>query len=63
MLKLLRMHFCNKRRLHTELKLYNSSIKIVSETKFLGLLLKLLQFVSSTDCGADSMVLLNYIDR
>jgi hypothetical protein len=34
------LHFCNKRRLHPdpELKLYNSPIKIVSETKFLGLL-------------------------
>ena len=38
--KTLGMHFCNKRRLHPdpELKLYNSSIKIVSETKFLDLL-------------------------
>jgi hypothetical protein len=34
------MHFCNKRGLHPdpELKLYNSPIKIVSETKCLGLL-------------------------
>jgi hypothetical protein len=34
------MHFCNKRGLHPdpELKLYNSPIKIVSETKFLDLL-------------------------
>jgi hypothetical protein len=34
------MHFCNKRGLHPdpELKLYNSPIKIVSETKLLGLL-------------------------
>ena len=33
------MHFCNKRRLHPdpELELYNSPIKIVPETKFLGL--------------------------
>jgi len=38
--KTLGMHFCNKRGLHPdpELKLYNSPIKIVSETKFLGLL-------------------------
>jgi hypothetical protein len=36
--KTLGMHFCNKRGLHPdpELKLYNSPIKIVSETKFLG---------------------------
>jgi len=35
------MHFCNKRRLHPDpgLKFYNSSIKIVPETKCLGLLL------------------------
>ena len=34
------MHFCNKRGLHPdpELKFYNSPIKIVSETKYLGLL-------------------------
>jgi hypothetical protein len=34
------MHFCNKRGLHPdpELKLYHSSIKIVPETKLLGLL-------------------------
>jgi hypothetical protein len=34
------MHFCNKRGLHPdpELKLYHSPIKIVPETKFLGLL-------------------------
>ena len=34
------MHFCNKKGLHPdpELKLYNSPIKIVSETNFLGLL-------------------------
>ena len=39
--KTLGMHFCNKRGLHPdpELKLYNSPIKIVSETKCLGLLL------------------------
>ena len=38
--KTLGMHFCNKRGLHSdpELKLYNSSIKIVSETKFLDFL-------------------------
>jgi hypothetical protein len=38
--KTLGMHFCNKRGLHPdpELKLYNSPIKIVPETKFLGLL-------------------------
>ena len=38
--KTLGMHVCNKRGLHPdpELKLYNSPIKIVSETKFLGLL-------------------------
>ena len=37
--KTLGMHFCNKRELHPdpELKLYNSPIKIVSETKCLGL--------------------------
>ena len=80
--KTLGMHFCNKRELHPdpELKLYNSPIKIVSETKFLGLLfdskltflphikmlknkslkaLNILKFVSSTDWGADSTVLLN----
>ena len=80
--KTLGMHFCNKRGLHPdpELKLYNSPIKIVSETKFLGLLfdnkltflphikmlknkslkaLNILKFVSSTDWGADSTVLLN----
>ena len=80
------MHFCNKRGLHPdpELELYNSPIKIVSETKFVGLLfdsklnflphikmlknkslraLNILKFVSSTDWGADSTVLLNYIDR
>ena len=79
------MHFCNKRGLHPdpELKLYNSHIKIVSETKFLNLLydskltfvphikmlknkslkaLNILQFVSSTDWGADSTVLLK-LDR
>ena len=34
------MHFCNERGLHPdpELKLYNSPIKIVPETKLLGLL-------------------------
>jgi hypothetical protein len=34
------MHFCNKRGLNpdSELKLYNSPITIVSETKFVGLL-------------------------
>ena len=34
------MHFCNKRGLlpDPELKLYNSPIKIVPETKFLGLI-------------------------
>jgi hypothetical protein len=76
------MHFCNKRGLHPdpELKLYNSPIKIVPETKFLGLLfdskltflphikmlknkslkaLNILKFVSSTDGGVDSTVLLN----
>jgi hypothetical protein len=76
------MHFCNKRGLHPdpELKFYNSPIKIVSETKFLGLLfdskltflphikmlknkslkaLNIFKFVSSTDWGADSTVLLN----
>ena len=80
--KTLGMHFCNKRGLHPdpELKLYNFPIKIVSETKFLGLLfeskltflphikmlkykslkaLNILKFVSSTDWGADSTVLLN----
>ena len=33
------MHFCDKRGLHPdpELQLYNSPIKIVPETKFLGL--------------------------
>jgi hypothetical protein len=33
-------HFCNKRGLHpdSELKLYNSPIKIVPETKYVGLL-------------------------
>ena len=33
------MHFCNKRGLHPdpELKLYNSPINMVSETKFVGL--------------------------
>jgi hypothetical protein len=38
--KTLGMHFCNKRGLHPdpELKLYNSPIKIVSETKYLGFL-------------------------
>jgi hypothetical protein len=74
------MHFCNKRGLHPdpELKLYNSPIKIVPETKFLGLLfdskliflphikmlknknlraLNILQFVCSTDWGANSTVL------
>ena len=80
--KTLGMHFCNKRGLHPdpELKLYNSPIKIVSETECLGLLfdskltflphikmlknmslkaLNILKFVSSTDWGADSTVLLN----
>ena len=80
--KTLGIHFCNKRGLHPdpELKLYNSPIKIVSETKFLGFLfdskltflphikmlknkslkaLNILKFVSSTDWGADSTVLLN----
>ena len=34
------MHFCNKRTLHPDpsLKLYNSEIPVVSETKFLGLI-------------------------
>ena len=34
------MHFCIKRGLHpdSELKLYTSPIKIVQETKFVGLL-------------------------
>ena len=33
------MHFCNKRGLHSKrLKLYNSVIKIVAETNYLGLL-------------------------
>jgi hypothetical protein len=34
------MHFCNKRGLHPdpELKLYNSTIKIVPEAKFVDLL-------------------------
>ena len=34
------MHFCNKRTLHLDpsLKLYNSEIPVVSETKFLGLI-------------------------
>jgi hypothetical protein len=38
--KTLGMDFCNKRGLHSdpELKLYNSPINIISETKFLGLL-------------------------
>jgi hypothetical protein len=38
--KTLGMHFCNKRGLNPdpELKLYNSPINIVSETKFVGLL-------------------------
>ena len=38
--KTVAMHFCNKRKLHPdpELKLYNSSIKVVKETKFLGLI-------------------------
>ena len=38
--KPLGMHFCNTRGLHPDagLKLYNSPIKIVSETKFVGLL-------------------------
>ena len=38
--KTLGMHFCNKRGLNPdlELKLYNSPINIVSETKFAGLL-------------------------
>jgi len=76
------MHFCNKRGLHPdpELKLYNSPMTIVEETKFLGLIfdskltfllhikmlknkclkaLNILKFVSSTDCDADSTVLLN----
>jgi hypothetical protein len=37
--KTLGIHFCNKRGLHPhpELKLYNSPINIVSETKFVGL--------------------------
>ena len=80
--KTVEMHFCNKRGLHPdpELKLYNSPIKIVPETKFVGLLfdskltflphikmlknkslkaLNILKFVSITDWGADSTVLLN----
>ena len=38
--KTLGMHFCNKRGLHPdpELKLYNSPINTISETKYLGLL-------------------------
>ena len=38
--KTIAMHFCNKKKLHLdpELKLYNSPIKVVKETKFLGLI-------------------------
>ena len=45
--KTLGMHICNKRGLHPdpELKLYNSPIKIVSETKFLGLFDSKLTFI------------------
>ena len=40
MSKTVGMHFCNKKKLHLdpELKLYDSPIKIVKETKFLGLI-------------------------
>ena len=32
------MHFCNKRGLHPEIKLYNSPTNIVPETKYLGII-------------------------